>query len=377
MVAMKWSVKEEVVFSAQDIARLEVAVDQVENETAISKLEELVNTVVPLSCVAEKLLQKFMHAANEEDHRELDDLAKRYHALPALLTSVSRAGDALYTRLKGMLLKEPDALLAGVPRFLPRSFFRYMAATLYIQSVVLPDYHLHRTENTDEHVRALVRARNLLQWSENIQNENFFNWTSSVCHRAFEGVASAHWVKFCESSLTSPTVTEIRTAAVLEELIALDSSYAPFRIHYASTLSLLDSPKVDRTTALSVIRRQKESLTKRQYKQVEPFYIALLDILEAFVTPLNLIEYELTQRVERAMIHLNSCSRLREPFSQGNTSIVWPGRRALKGEARAPLFLVEQVNLVADKLSLVFSDDQRASLERLRTVRRKEHRFQL
>lgn len=369
----------------RDVAALGLATQQAEDAATLPNLEELSRTAAPIGAVYLSLLEEVSAAEGLDDGgRTLRQLDVSQHYLASVGNALRLAADVSYTKLKRMLLQEPNAELAMAPTSLVRTTYGWMLSDLFLYGAVLPEYYLVE-DDTTSHVTVLLRALNLLSWSSlvhtapNAQVEetqqqqqqqqlsggggsmthyDIFNWSGgAACRKGPLGAVSKSWMQFCESSFASPASVARRAAATYEELIVLHPDYAPLRLHYAIVFAFLEPNAAAATTAnapvslsdhamkaLRVIRNDREKLGAR-YKHTDAFHVPVLALLESYLTPVDLWTSKQEKQLVDALNDLKSCERASASLLSASH---WQ-LSGLEGEYRAPLLRGDQMSALLAK----------------------------
>jgi hypothetical protein len=367
--------KTELRVTERDVVALGIVTQQVAELATLPGFDELSKTAARIGATYFTLLEQVAAAEEIEDGgHALRQLDVSQHHLSSVADALRRAADVSYTKLKRMLLREPKAELAMAPTSLVRTTYGWMLGDLFLYSVVLPEYYLLR-DDTPSHAVVLLRSLNLLSWSPVVhtvpipnaagaQTSNMatltaydiFNWSGgAACRKGPLGTVSTQWMQFCESSFSSSAAVARRVAATYEELIVLYPDYAPLRLHYAVAFTFLSPVVADGTAsslsdhamkALRVIRNDGEKLLRHHYKEIDALHMAVLRLLEAYLTPIEMWTAERETQLIHALHELKDCTHVRTSLL---ASSFWAGNGAFVTEYRVPVLTVEQLTALLTK----------------------------
>ncbi|CBZ26382.1 conserved hypothetical protein [Leishmania mexicana MHOM/GT/2001/U1103] len=376
------------VLAERDVMALDVATSQVTNLATLPTLDDLVKSAAELGAVYAQLLEQVAAAQEVEDSgRALRELEVSQNHLSSVCSSLRRAADVSYAKLKAMLLQEPNAELDMAPTSLVRTTYSWMLGNIYLYSAVLPEYYLLQDDSTS-HALVLLRSINVLSWSPRVHTVpsaemrehgaamvtyDLFNWSGgAACRRGRLGHVP-HAKRFCESSFSSWAAVARRVAATYEELIVLYPTYAPLRLHYAISFAFLamdtaadvaagDTQGLDdhSAKALKVIRSDRSKL-ESTYRHADAVHRPVLALLEAFLTPVGLRTADQDTQLVTALREWGSCAEAQAALLEATS---WPGG-VFSGEYRAPLLRDVQLLHLLTKVQLHLGDDH-AALQTLR-----------
>ncbi|CAC9552369.1 conserved hypothetical protein [Leishmania infantum JPCM5] len=376
------------VLAERDVVALEVATSQVANLATLPTLNDLVKSAAELGAVYAQVLEQVVAAQEVEDGgRVLRELGVSQNHLSSGCSSLRRAADVCYAKLKAMLLQEAHAELHMAPTSLVCTTYGWMLGNIYLYSAVLPEYYLLRDDSTS-HALVLLRSINVLSWSPRVHTVpssemrehraavatyDLFNWSGgAACRR---GLLShvPHAKRFCESSFSSWSAVARRVAATYEELIVLHPTYAPLRLHYAISFAFLamdtaadvaaggtQALEGHPAKALKVIRSDRSKL-ERTYRHADAAHGPVLALLEAFLTPVALRTADQDAQLVAALREWGSCAEAQAALLEATS---WPGG-VFPGEYRAPLLRDAQLLHLLAKAQLHLGDDH-AALQTLR-----------
>ncbi|CAG9584075.1 hypothetical_protein_-_conserved [Leishmania major strain Friedlin] len=376
------------VLAERDVMALDVATSQVANLATLPALDNLVKSAAELGAVHAQVLEQVVAAQEVEDGgRALRELGVSQSHLSSGCSSLRRAADVSYAKLKAMLLQEAHAELHMAPTSLVRTTYGWMLGNIYLYSAVLPEYYLFRDDSTN-HALVLLRSTNVLSWSPRVHTVpsaemrehgaavatyDLFNWSGgAACRRGPLGHVP-HATRFCESSFSSWSAVARRVAATYEELIVLYPTYAPLRLHYAISFAFLAMDTAADVTAggtqgldghtakaLQVIRSDRSKL-KGTYTHADAAHGPVLALLEAFLTPVALRTADQDAQLVAALREWESCAEAQAALLEATS---WPGG-VFPGEYRAPLLRDVQLSHLLAKAQLHLGDDH-AALQTLR-----------
>ncbi|GET93621.1 hypothetical protein, conserved [Leishmania tarentolae] len=376
------------ILAERDLMALEVASSQVENLATLPNLEHLAKSAAELGAVYGQLLEQVAAAQELEDGgRALRQLDVNFSQLSSGCSSLRRAADVSYTKLKAMLLQEANAELHMAPTSLVRTMHGWMQSNIYLYSAVLPECYLLQ-DDSNSHALVLLRSINMLSWSPRVHTVSsaearekgalmvtydVFNWSGgAACRRGLLGEVP-HAKRFCESSFSSWPAVARRVAATYEELIVLHPTYAPLRLHYAISLVFLAMDTAADATAgstrglndhaakaLKVIRNDRSKL-ESTYRHVDAAHGPVLTLLEVFLTRVGLRTEDQDAQLVAALREWGSCAELQAALLEPPS---WPGG-VFPGEYRAPLLRDSQLRHLLAKVQLDLGDAH-ASLQTLR-----------
>ncbi|KAG5465107.1 hypothetical protein LSCM4_00559 [Leishmania orientalis] len=348
------------VVAERDVVALDMATSQVANLATLPALNDLIKSAAELGAVYAQLLELVTAAEEVEDGGlALRELNASQNHLSSVSAALRRAADVSYTKLKAMLLQEANAELHMAPSSLVRTTYGWMLGNIFLYSAVLPEYYLLQDDSAS-HALVLLRSINVLSWSPRVHTVastetrergaavltyDVFNWSGgAACRRGPLGHVplTKH---FCESSFSSWSAVARRVAATYEELIALNPSYAPLRLHYAISFAFLatdtaaDVKVGDRqgledhaAKALKIIRADRSKL-KSTYMHADMAHDLVLALLEAFLTPAGLRTVDQDAQLEAALGEWSSCAEAQAALLEATA---WPGD-VFPGEYRVPL----------------------------------------
>lgn len=342
--------------SDSDIRLLEETLQETKINVAVPTFNKLVLITSQVSSVIQNLVEKMVRreATTNEDLPALlshfDIERDRFNRVERTLWD---AGDLGYDVVSSILKQKKDARLLGVAKHLPATLFAWISALVHLHNAVLTEIAL-MTNDPKGHTRALLRSLSLLSWASdealvfrhNTTADNhftLFNWTtpSHLC-----SVKTREWKAFCEKSMASAQIARVRSTANLEELIALHSKYAPFRLHYVAMLAQLDDPqRTYRTTLTSTISSQEKKLSS--YAHRDELHRHVLHFLSLYAQP----DTATAEGVEKVLAAFGSCNRLRRPFLEDE----WPKFGVRRPALFSNAFLT-QVRTVWDERGLLPSD---------------------
>ncbi|KPI85026.1 hypothetical protein ABL78_5910 [Leptomonas seymouri] len=364
----------------RDVVALGLATQEVAEMATLPRFEELSKIKAQIGTVYLTLLEQVNAAEELEDGgHALRQLDVSQHYLTSVGDALRMGADVSYTKLKRMLLREPNAELAMAPTSLVRTTYGWILSDLFLYGAVLPEYYLWK-DDTEAHAVVLLRSVNLLSWSSSVSTArrseradaqlaggasltgyDIFNWSDgAACGKGPLGALSPKWMQFCETSFSSTSSAARRAAAVYEELIVLYPNYAPLRLHYAIAFTFLGphlgaglnsgdgaatatgevpfSLSAHSMQALRVIRNDRAKLGT-QYKKADTIHAPVLMLLEAYLTPADLWTSEQSTQLVHALGELRRCEHLRASLL---TATRWSGG-VFQEEYRVPLLNPEQL----------------------------------
>lgn len=357
----------------RDVVALGIATRQVAEQATLPGFDELSRTAAQIGAVFLTLLEQVAAAQELEDGgHALRQLDVSQHYLSSVADALRYAADVSYSKLKRMLLREPDAELANAPTSLVRTTYGWMLSDLFLYSAVLPEYYLLK-DDTASHALMLLRSLHLLSWSSTVRtvpsqaladatqtSYDIFNWSGgAACRKSPHGAVSEKWMQFCKSSFSSAAAVARRAAATYEELIVLYPTYAPLRLHYAIAFTFLKPSNAAHLLsehamkALRVLRSDREKLGVR-YKPADGVHAPLLTLLEAYLTPADLWTSEQQTQLVRALGELKGCDDVRVSLL---TKSRWRENGGFEKEYRAPLLTAEQLSALLAKAQLHLGAD--------------------
>ncbi|KEG09966.1 hypothetical protein DQ04_04371020 [Trypanosoma grayi] len=236
----------------------------------------------------------------------------------------------------------------------PKLLWRWIAVASHALTAVLPEYFL-AADDTDTHSEALATGLHVLLQVSNAPSSVLPAGQGPLLDCADHEAASHkmdkkqvdRWLKFCRSSFTSLDSIEVRRAAILEELIALHSDYAPLRLHYAVALALSrHAAKAD--VAIGLIQRERERLNTRTH--LDPLHRVMLLLCEAFLAPTAAVQVE----VVNALAQIDNCAQLLRPFHADTSG--W--RRRFRGQERPDVMDHRQAKRLLRAMRVLLAKDE-------------------